>query len=106
MGRDYLHLYIQVRDEIIQDIKYLCTCEPTANVVFEILCQLIKGKTLNDAASLAPEAFLQNLKATEPDFLKKASGVLELLRRGIARYRQSLSGASGSPLNPPNSISG
>ena len=42
----YMHIYINVRDGIIDDIKYLCTCDPTANVVVEILCSLLKVKQL------------------------------------------------------------
>jgi hypothetical protein len=39
----YIHIYIDVRDGVIDDIKYLCICDPTANVVVEILCILVEG---------------------------------------------------------------
>ena len=47
----YMHIYINIRDGIIDDVKYLCTCDPTANVVVEILCNLIKGKTITRGGS-------------------------------------------------------
>ena len=88
IGRDYLHLFINVRNGIIDDIKYLCTCDPTANVVFEILCFLTKGKSLAEAKALSPEMFVNTLGAEDPDFLKKARGTIELVNRGISRYLQ------------------
>jgi hypothetical protein len=88
IGRDYLHLYINISDGTIDDIKYLCTCEPTANVVFEILCSLTKGKSLVKVNALTPEMFTDTLGAEDPDFVKKAKGAIELVNRGISRYLQ------------------
>jgi hypothetical protein len=33
----YLHLYIKVTHDTIDDVRYLCTCDPVANVAVEIL---------------------------------------------------------------------
>ena len=85
----YIHVYINVRDNTINDIKYLCTCDPTANVVVEILCSLIKGKTIKEAEALTEESFSRALGSCGEDFLKKARGIIELLHRGIARYKAS-----------------
>ncbi len=86
VGRDYLHLFIKIQDGKIADIKYLCTCDPTANVTFEILCTLIKGKSLEEAKALTEASFTQNLGTGGEEFVKKAKGVIELLNRGIKRY--------------------
>jgi NifU-like protein involved in Fe-S cluster formation len=86
LGRDYIHLYIRVEDDRIAEIKYLCTCDPTANVVFEVLCASIQGKTLKEAQALNPDAFTEVLGVADPDLLKKAKGSIELLNRGIKRY--------------------
>ncbi len=83
----YVHIYIKVRDDVIDDIKYLCTCDPTANVVVEILCSLIKGKTLKEAEALTEESFAEALGSRGEEFLKKARGIIELLHRGIERYK-------------------
>ncbi len=83
----YMHIYISVRDGIIEDIKYLCTCDPTANVTVEILCSLIKGKPLQEAESLTEESFIGALGSTGDEFMKKVRGIIELLHRGIARYK-------------------
>jgi NifU-like protein involved in Fe-S cluster formation len=82
----YMHIYIDVRDGVIDDIKYLCTCDPTANVVVEILCSLIKGKTMRQAEALTEESFTGALGGGGEEFRKKARGIIELLHRGLARY--------------------
>jgi NifU-like protein involved in Fe-S cluster formation len=83
----YMHIYINVRDGAIEDVKYLCTCDPTANVVVEIMCSLIKGKNLDEVEALTEADFSQALGGGEGEFLKKARGTIELLHRGIKRYR-------------------
>jgi NifU-like protein involved in Fe-S cluster formation len=83
---DYLHLYIHVRTGKIAAIKYLCTCDPTANVAVEMLCGLIRGKTFAEIESINEDSFSQALASDNEDLRKKAAGLLELLHRGIIRY--------------------
>ncbi len=83
----YMHIYINVCDGIIQDIKYLCTCDPTANVLVELLCNILKGKTLQEAEALTVDSFVQALGGGGDEFKKKAAGMIELLHRGINRYQ-------------------
>jgi NifU-like protein involved in Fe-S cluster formation len=92
ISQAFIHIYIDIRDGSINDIKYLCTCDPTANVVVEILCSLIKGKTIKEAENLNAESFSQALGSQEAEFLKKANGTIELLHRGLARYQTGISG--------------
>jgi NifU-like protein involved in Fe-S cluster formation len=87
----YMHIYINIRHDIIDDIKYLCTCDPTANVTVEILCSLLKGKTLKEAEALTEGSFTQALGTRGDEFLKKVKGIIELLHRGIKRYKAGLS---------------
>ena len=85
----YVHIYIHVHEGIITDIKYLCTCDPAANVALEILCSLIKGKTIPEAEALTEADFIKALGTNGEEYLKKARGLIELLHRGIARYKSS-----------------
>jgi len=85
----YIHIYINIRDGIIDDVKYLCICDPTANVVVEILCSLLKGKTIREAEALTEHSFTGLLGGGGEEFLKKARGIIELLHRGMARYKAS-----------------
>jgi NifU-like protein involved in Fe-S cluster formation len=85
---NYMQLYLQVADRRITDIKYLCACEPVANVAVEVLCALVKGKTLDETAGLTEEPFYQFLGCRDEEFRKKVVDLLELLNEGIARLGQ------------------
>jgi NifU-like protein involved in Fe-S cluster formation len=97
-GNNYIHLYVNIHHNVIEDIKYLCTCEPVANVAVEILCILAKGKKPATVECFSEEDFYQVLGCCSEELGKKARGLLELLRTGIKRYRQT------SPV--PGSIAG
>lgn len=84
---NYMQLYLQIVDDRIADIKYLCSCEPTANVAVELLCTLAKGKSLDEAAALSEEAFYRFLGCEGEELQTKVKGVLELLNEGITRYK-------------------
>lgn len=84
--QNFMHVYINIADGLITEAKYLCTCDPTANVVVEILCSLLKGKTVKEAGELTGDSFSCVLGSHGEDFLKKSRGVLELLHRGLVRY--------------------
>jgi NifU-like protein involved in Fe-S cluster formation len=91
---NYMQLYLRVTDRRIADIKYLCACEPVANVAVEVLCTLVKGKTLDEATGLTEEAFYQFLGCKDEELRMKVRGLLELLNEGIARYH-TLTDAKG-----------
>jgi NifU-like protein involved in Fe-S cluster formation len=83
---DYLHLFISARNNIIENIKYLCSCDPTANVVIEILCNLLKGKTISEAKILQEKDFSQALGCNSEAFLEKSREAIRLLNRGLIRF--------------------
>jgi NifU-like protein involved in Fe-S cluster formation len=83
---DYLHLYLHVREDRIAATKYLCTCDPTANVAVELLCGLIQDKTFDEIKTLDGKAFSDALGSSGEELQKKAAGLLELLNRGVERY--------------------
>jgi NifU-like protein involved in Fe-S cluster formation len=91
VAMSYMHLYINIRGGTIEDIKYLCMCDPTANVVAEILCTLVKGKTLVEAKAITEDSFAQVLGSRGEEFLKKARGIIELINRGFRRYQTETS---------------
>ena len=82
---NYLHLYLHIHNDIIDDIKYLCTCDPTTNVAVEIFCFLLKGKTVKEARDISLEAFFDILEAQSQELGEKAEGLKELLNRGLDR---------------------
>ena len=83
---NYLHLYLHIHNGIIDDMKYLCTCDPTTNVAVEILCILIKGKTVAEARTISKESFFDILGAQSQELGEKAEGLMELMNRGLARW--------------------
>ena len=84
---EFMQIYVNVADNKIADIKYNCVCDPTANVAVEILCSLVQGKTLGEVSSLTEQAILNFLGSNGEELQKKAKGLLDLLNRGISRYR-------------------
>ncbi|NLA75151.1 MAG: iron-sulfur cluster assembly scaffold protein [Deltaproteobacteria bacterium] len=83
---NYMHIFIRVNADRIDDIKYLCMCDPVANVAAEILCSLVLNKTIYEAAMITTGDFSMALGSNDDDFLKKAEGMIDLLNRGISRY--------------------
>jgi NifU-like protein involved in Fe-S cluster formation len=85
---NYLNIYIDVRDGRITEIKYLCLCDPIANVVVETLCDLVKGMSIDEVKSVTEEAFFQEIGCDSEPLSKKVTGIIELLNRGIQRYEE------------------
>lgn len=60
-------IYIQRYSLICQSLdcrnKHLCACEPAANVAVEMLCGLLNGKTVEEAAGLTEGRFYQSMAA-------------------------------------------
>lgn len=96
---NYIHLYMMVDNNIIRNIKYTCSCEPTANVAVEILCTLVKGKTLDEAAVVSEQEFYNLLGCRGEELQIKARGLLEMLNEGIARYKNGAAN-NGATLFP------
>jgi hypothetical protein len=89
LGQDYVHIFIQIQGEHITDIRYLCNCDPTANVVFEIMCGLLRDKTIADFNNLSPESFFRIIGSQEAELAKRVKASLELINRGITRYQNA-----------------
>lgn len=87
---NYIYLYIDIKDNVIEDIKYLCQCTPATNVAVEILCGLVKGKTLEEAKSLKEDDFARELDSREEDYMEKARGAIELFNRAMSYYRDGV----------------
>jgi NifU-like protein involved in Fe-S cluster formation len=84
---DYLYLFVNVSNGLIEEIKYLCTCDPTSNVAIEILCILVRGKTIEEAKAITKESFFDLLESQGEELGNKAEGLIELLNRGLARLQ-------------------
>lgn len=87
---DYLQIYIQVHAGLIENIRYLCSCDPTTNVAVEILCHLVKGKALEFIGSMTEDLFFRAIGSQSEDLSKKARGLLEFLHRGVTQYQTKI----------------
>jgi NifU-like protein involved in Fe-S cluster formation len=83
---NYMQFYMMVSKGHILEIKYLCSCEPIANVAVEVLCDLVKGKALEEARKIPEAAFYDVLGTSDEKLLQKVRGLLELLTEGIERF--------------------
>ncbi|MDD3653099.1 MAG: hypothetical protein PHO01_02755 [Desulfotomaculaceae bacterium] len=81
-----MNIYFQVVNNRISDVKYQCISDPTTNVAIEVLCTLLKGKTLDEVALINEDAFLQFLGCEDEVMRKKATFLLELLNKEILCY--------------------
>lgn len=84
--RDYMNLYVMVSDGIITDLKYLCVCNPIANVVVEYLCDMVIGKPLEEAKKVSKEDFFQAIGSDGGGVRRKVWGIIDLLKVIINRY--------------------
>jgi len=84
---DYMHIFINVSNGRIDAMKYLCTCDPPANVAVEILCSLAKGKSLDEVQAITEDTLLQAVGSEGEDLRKRARSLLELLNKGVTEYQ-------------------
>ena len=84
---DFLYVYLKTSNDAITDAKYQCISDPITKVTVDLLCKLVKGKTLQEALLMKEDAFLQ-LVGCEDDLIREKAGfMLEMLRGGIQKYQ-------------------
>ncbi len=84
---DFLNFYIQLDNEHISDIKYYFDGNSTTKVAIEILCRMVKGKTLDEVALIKEDAFPQFLGCRDELLQEKANILLEFLNEGTLSYK-------------------
>ena len=82
---DYMNVYVMVKDGRVDDIKYMCSCDPTANVVVEALANLIKGMTIEEARAIPREKFYEWIGSDGGGVRRKVWGTIELINRVFNR---------------------
>lgn len=82
---DYINVYVMIKDGIIDDIRYLCSCDPTANVVIEALCDLARGLTIDEARNIPREKFYEWIGSEGGGVRRKVWGTIELINRVFNR---------------------
>ncbi len=85
-SKDFMNIYLKVTDGVVSEIKYLCMCDPTANVVVEVLCELVRGKTLEQVKAITKEQFFDYIGSSGGNVYRKVWGTIELINRVIKRW--------------------
>ncbi|NLE09721.1 MAG: hypothetical protein GX631_10775 [Dehalococcoidales bacterium] len=83
----FMNIYLVVQDNVVKKARYLCSCDPTANVVVETMCILVEGKTLEQVENMQETDFYQAIGSRGESLVKRVQGMIELLHRGIKKYR-------------------
>jgi NifU-like protein involved in Fe-S cluster formation len=87
---DSMHIFINLTNGRIEDIKYLCLCNPTVNVVIEVLCALAKGKRVEEIQSITEDSILQAIGTRGEDVRKKAGALLGFLDNSLTMYQRKM----------------
>ena len=61
----YVNIYINIKDDIIGNVKYRHVGRPMSNVVAEIFCALLNGKSIEEAFDLTEQDFSDYLGTNE-----------------------------------------
>lgn len=95
---NYMQMYLNIADDRITEIKYLCSCEPVANVAIEVLCALVKNKTLCEAVAIPESLFYERIgcsDAEDAELKLKVNGLLALFKEGVDNYGNQSAESAG-----------
>ncbi len=84
---NYMALYVHVNGNVIDDIKYVCLNDPVNNVALEMLCGLMRGRTLDEAAEVNDDAFCELLGSEDQLLRETGSILLQELNNKILEYK-------------------
>jgi NifU-like protein involved in Fe-S cluster formation len=82
----FMNIFIEVKDAVVEKARYMCSCDPTANVVVETMCGLIEGKTLEQVKAISGEDYYQAVGSSGEALVERVRSIIELINRGIDKY--------------------
>jgi len=83
----YVNIYIKIIDDIIVEVKYRHVGRPMSNVVAEIFCALLCGKTVQEAVDLTAQDFSDYLGTDDEEYKEASNSMIKLLHIGLDRYQ-------------------
>jgi len=69
---------------------YRCIGDPATKVAIEILCTLVKGKTLDEASLIKEDAFSQFLGCEDELMLEKAKFPIRIISLAVKRIKNEV----------------
>ena len=82
----YVNIYIKIEDDIVDDVKYRHVGRPMSNVVAEIFCAILNGRTVEDAFNLTAQDFSDYLGTDDEEYIEAANSMIKLLHIGLDRF--------------------
>lgn len=86
---DVMHVYIEVKDNIIEDIKVKTFGCVAALSTSDVVCELAKGKTLEEAEKITKEDVIRELGELPTEKIHCSILAQDALKDAIKRYRKN-----------------
>lgn len=86
---DVMHIYIKVKNSKIADIKVKTFGCVAAISTSDVVCELAKGKTIEEAEKITKEDVIKKLGNLPPEKIHCSLLGLDALRKAIADYKEN-----------------
>jgi nitrogen fixation protein NifU and related proteins len=97
---DMMTMYIKVKDDRLEDIKFKTFGCGSAIAVSSIVSEIAKGMTLDEAMKLTPAQVVDELGGLPKQKLHCSNLGAQALHRAIDNYRAKKAAAAGERYNP------
>ncbi len=87
---DLMHVYIKVKDNKIKDIKFKTFGCVAAIATSDVLCDLAKGKTLEEAEKLTNNDVVKALENLPPIKMHCSNLAADALKEAIKDYKKKI----------------
>ena len=85
---DVMKVYLRIKDKKIKDIKFETYGCVAAIASTDMMCELVKGKTLNQAYKMSNQEIVKGLKNVPPIKIHCSILAMPSLRNAIDNYRK------------------
>jgi nitrogen fixation NifU-like protein len=87
---DVMKVYLKIKDNIIEDIKFETYGCVAAIASTDMMCELVKGKTLDEAYEMSNQEIVSGLNDVPPIKLHCSILGVQSLKAAIDSYREKL----------------
>lgn len=83
----YVNIYIKIHGDVLEEVKYRHVGRPMSNVVAEIFCALLSGRTIEEAMRLSGRDFSDYLGTDDEEYIEASNSMIKLLHIGLDRFQ-------------------
>lgn len=91
---DIMHIEIEVKDDIIEDIKFQTFGCAAAIATSSMVTEMVKGKTLEEAEKITNRSVAEALDGLPPVKMHCSNLAADALQAAISNYRQGKEGSA------------